>query len=156
MSDLHDEAVDAIAGPRLADSAQLRSLYEEVAIADAVYEASAREMAQACLLHQRDIVAFERESDHFKPAFATAIRPDSKQILLIVRGTQTLTDALTNLTGAASPPYAAVPAAGQRPDCADRAVCLYTDLLSDHLPRFTVESLHACSSLACHMVSCHS
>ena len=99
VADIHDDDVDSISGQPIRDRSRLQALYEEIAIADAVYESSAREMAQACTLHQRDILAFEKESDHFKPAFATAIRPDHKQVLLVVRGTQTLSDALTNLTG---------------------------------------------------------
>ena len=50
MADLHGKDVDSIAGAVISDPARLQALYEEVAIADAVYEASAREMAQACPL----------------------------------------------------------------------------------------------------------
>ena len=106
VAELHDDDIDAITGTPFSDPAQLQSLFHEVAIADAVYEASAREMAQACMLHQRDILAFERDSDHFKPAYATALCPEKEQVMLIVRGTQTLADALTNLTGESGWPQA--------------------------------------------------
>lgn len=100
VAELHNDDLDAVTGSALQDRVQLQSLFEDVAIADAVYEPSAREMAQACRLHQRDILAFEKESEHFQPAFARAVRPEKRQVLLVVRGTQTISDALTNLTGA--------------------------------------------------------
>ena len=127
LADMHakDGLVDSITGSCVTDSAMLAALCEEVQIADAVYNRTAAAMCSKCILkpdevgahprllllmqwtcRRRDgrpqVVKFHEDAAHFKPAFCIAVREATREVLVVVRGTGQLSDALTNLAGEAA------------------------------------------------------
>ena len=42
---------------------------------------------------------WHNDAGHFRPAYCIAVREEQRQIVLVVRGTGQLSDALTNLAG---------------------------------------------------------
>lgn len=98
-----DGIEDSIKGKAITDKAFVERLLEEVWIAEAVHRDTADAMADVCCLERSQILIFDAEADHFKPAFALAIWPSRKQVVLVVRGTISLADALTDLTGHLEP-----------------------------------------------------
>ena len=50
-------------------------------------------------LQQENVVKYLSKADHFQPGFCIAVRPGQKQIVLAVRGTKSLSDALTDVAG---------------------------------------------------------
>lgn len=98
-----DGIEDSIKGKAITDKAFVERLLEEVWIAEAVHRDTADAMADVCCLERSQILTFDAEAHHFKPAFALAIWPSRKQVVLVVRGTTSLADALTDLTGHLEP-----------------------------------------------------
>jgi hypothetical protein len=65
-------------------------LLEEVWIAEAVHRDTADAMADVCCLERSQILTFDAEAHHFKPAFALAIWPSRKQVrqsITVAQGT---------------------------------------------------------------------
>ena len=62
-------------------------------------------VAENCDLMEGDIVKFLRQADRMRPAYCIALRPDKKQVLLVVRGTKSIGDAVTILTGMLLPQW---------------------------------------------------
>ena len=60
--------------------------------------ASAR-VVKLCSLKRENIVRFLSDSDRLRPAYCVALRPETKEVLLVVRGTKALGDVVTILTG---------------------------------------------------------
>lgn len=54
---------------------------------------------EKCQLTKEGIVKFLRKADRMRPAYCIALRPEKQQVLLIVRGTKSIGDAITILTG---------------------------------------------------------
>lgn len=100
---VRDSVEDAVEGQLITDRSFVERLLEEVWIAEAVHQKSADAMARLCCLERSDILTFDAEADHFKTAFALAVWPSRKQVVLVVRGTTSLADALTDLTGHLEP-----------------------------------------------------
>ncbi len=50
-------------------------------------------------LQKEDVVKYLSKADHFQPGFCIAVRPEQKQVVLAVRGTKSLSDALTDMAG---------------------------------------------------------
>ena len=55
----------------------------------------------SCTLEKGDVKEFHTNADRLRPAFCIAVRQETKEILLIVRGTRSPADAVTILTGTA-------------------------------------------------------
>ena len=53
-----------------------------------------------CALRPENVVRFLADADRMRPAYCIALRPETRQVLLIVRGTKSIGDAITVLTGA--------------------------------------------------------
>ncbi|KAK9850115.1 hypothetical protein WJX84_010104, partial [Apatococcus fuscideae] len=87
-------------GDAVHDMQLISTWVREVEVADAVYEASADAISKACSLEPDDVVSFRATSDHLQPAYCLARSVQHRQILLVVRGTKSIYDALTNLAGA--------------------------------------------------------
>ena len=66
-------------------------------------------VVESCSLSEGDIVKFFRQADRMRPAYCIALRPDKKQVLLIVRGTKSIGDAITILTGSLLPQLLSLP-----------------------------------------------
>lgn len=58
-------------------------------------------VAKLCSLRSDNILKFLPKSDRMRPAYCIALRPEKAQVLLIVRGTKSIGDAVTILTGTA-------------------------------------------------------
>ena len=60
-------------------------------------------------LQKEDVVKYLSKADHFQPGFCIAVRPGQKQVILAVRGTKSLSDALTDMAGRRKKPSAGCP-----------------------------------------------
>lgn len=56
-------------------------------------------VTRLCSLRESDIATFVAEADRMRPAYCIAVRPECRQVVLAVRGTKSLGDAITILTG---------------------------------------------------------
>ena len=54
---------------------------------------------ELCDLTEENVVKFLQKADRMRPAYCIALRPEKKQVLLVVRGTKSIGDAITILTG---------------------------------------------------------
>eukprot|EP00891_Asterochloris_glomerata_P009711 jgi/Astpho2/9711/Aster-x0409 len=91
--------VDSIEGMPLQDKQLIQDLLDECKIADAVYEANLEKMCKLSCIEKEDVVKYLSKADHFQPGFCIAVRPEQKQVVLAVRGTKSLSDALTDMAG---------------------------------------------------------
>ncbi|KAK9817785.1 hypothetical protein WJX72_002124 [[Myrmecia] bisecta] len=100
---LETAVVDEVQGDELTDRGTVEQLRDEIALADAVYERNIPDLCRLSGLKEENVIKFLPDSDHLRPSYTIAVQPQHKQVILAVRGTKSLHDALTNLASSAEP-----------------------------------------------------
>ena len=66
---------------------------------DGIHASTSVRVVGGCALSAANIVKFLHKADRMRPAYCIALRPGRQQVLLVVRGTRSIGDAITILTG---------------------------------------------------------